>query len=191
MTRRTPRRGKGTLHVIAGLLAVSALVRLGDAGQAMAQEPAALPDAPVPTAVVEALTGTPEDLLRAFQEREARLAAREAQLADRLVALQVAEELVADQLAALEAAEAELSATIARAETASESDIGTLVSVYENMKPKDAGAMFEQMTPEFAAGFLALMSPESAAQIMGLLPSDRAHAISVVLAGRNVGVPTQ
>ncbi len=130
-------------------------------------------------------------LLNAFKDREARLAAREAQFADRMQALRVAEAELTEQLAALQRAEKALSDTIARADTASQSDLDRLTTVYENMAPKDAAALFEQMPPPFAAGFLGMMEATAAAKIMAGLSPETAYSFSVVLAGRNANVPRQ
>lgn len=195
MTKRMPRRGRGTLHMLAGLLLISALVRVGTTGVAMAEAATDTHEEPQEMVAHTPAPAAPSEdtsaLLAAFQQRESRLSAREAQLIDRLQALRIAEAEIAKQLVALEEAEQALSATIALADVAAETDLGQLVDVYENMKPKDAAELFETMTPEFAAGFLGMMNPESAAQIMTLVPPDVSYSISVVLAGRNANVPTQ
>lgn len=188
MTKGIRRRaGRGTLHIIAGLLVASALVRLGThAGPALAngsEEISALvPAAPEPET---------DALIAAFQVREARLAEREGQLRDRMQALRVAELEIDEKLAALRAAEEALSATIARADSAATTDLTQLATVYENMKPKDAAALFEEMPPQFAAGFLGMMRADAAALIMTELTPATAYSFSVVLAGRNANVPTQ
>ncbi len=192
MTRR-PRQKRGTLHVIGGLLVASAVLRVTMTGQAVAENAIVEPEEEQVTApVVQASTpAAAEPLLRALQEREARLAAREGQFADRMQALRLAEAEVTEKLAALTAAEEALRATIALADSAAESDLERLTRVYENMKPKDAAELFEQMTPDFAAGFLGMMEPVAAAQIMTLITPEVAYSISAVLAGRNAGVPTE
>ena len=188
MTRKIRRRaGRGTLHIIAGLLVASALVRIGaHAGPALANESenlmAPIASAPIPQ---------PDALLAAFQAREARLAEREGQLRDRLQALRVAELEIDKKLTALRAAEEALTATIAQADSAAATDLTQLATVYENMKPKDAAALFEEMPPQFAAGFLCMMRADAAALIMTELAPETAYSFSVVLAGRNANVPTQ
>ena len=184
--RRT--RGRGTLHILTGLLVASAVVRISaGAGPAFAQadEPAEIAQEEQPIA------GGTDALLAAFQAREARLTAREAQMRDRMQALQVAEAEIEEKLDALKAAETALSATIAQADRVSETDISQLTAVYENMKPKDAAALFEEMTPQFAAGFLGMMRADAAAQIMTELEPETAYSFSVVLAGRNANAPTE
>lgn len=181
------RRHRGTLHIIAGLLLLSAAFRAGPyIDPAFAQEPPVaepvLPETPPPM--------LPAEMLAAFQAREARLDEREGQLRDRLQALRVAEIEIAEKLEAMRRAEETLNATIARAETASASDLDLLRAVYENMKPQDAAALFVEMPPPFAAGFLGMMRPEASALIMAELPPEVAYSFSVVLAGRNANVPT-
>lgn len=194
MTGQMPKRraGRGTLHIIGGLLVASAVMRLGSGGTAVVAESA---DA---SEVIEEVSPNPmfadadtDALLAAFQAREARLAEREAQLVDRMQALRVAETEIAEKLAELTAAEEALRNTIALAEAASETDLTRLATVYENMKPRDAAALFTEMTPDFAAGFLGLMQPAAAAAIMTELEAPVAYSISVMLAGRNATVPTQ
>lgn len=143
-----------------------------------------------PLATRECAAPVPE-VLAAFAEREARLAAESSALEQRMVELQRSKEQLAAQLEDIRAAEAALKATLAISETASEEDIGQLVRVYENMKPRDAAALFSEMAPEFAAGFVARMQPESAALILAGLEAQKSHAISVMLAGRNARAPQE
>ncbi|MDX8346408.1 hypothetical protein SLH49_00265 [Cognatiyoonia sp. IB215446] len=183
-----PAHGKGALHILASFLIASAVIRfVAEAGPALAQ------DASITTDTVDETAPPVETsrLLDAFQQREARLITREGQLRDRLRALEIAEAEITEKLEALLAAEAALSATIAQAETASQTDIGQLTTVYENMKPKEAAALFEEMTPQFAAGFLGMMRPDAAALIMTELEPETAYSFSVVLAGRNANTPTE
>lgn len=195
--RRPKRARRGTLHVIGGLMVMSAIVRVMGAGQAYAEADIAPSAGPVVSDVsketsTEPLSATDNAaLLQAMQQREARLAEKEAQMADRMQALRLAEKEASERVAAMTAAEESLKSTIALADVAAENDIARLVAVYENMKPKEAAALFSQMTPDFAAGFLGLMNPVVAAQILSLVSPESAYSISVVLAGRNAGVPTQ
>ncbi|WP_019955535.1 MotE family protein [Yoonia vestfoldensis] len=182
------RRNRGTLHVLAGLLMLSAIFRAGaHIDPAFAQEL----EQPAPILADTGPTMQSADLLAAFQAREARLVEREGQLRDRLQALRVAEIEIAEKMQAMRQAEESLSATIARAETASATDLDLLRAVYENMKPKDAAALFVEMPPPFAAGFLGMMRPEASALIMAELPPAVAYSFSVVLAGRNANAPTE
>ena len=131
------------------------------------------------------------ELLKTLKGREERISAQENQIADRIQALAVAKHGIDQKLVELVKAEEKLRATMALAETASEDDLSRLVSVYENMKPKDAAALFEEMEPRFSSGFLGRMRPDAAAKIFAGLTPAKAYSISVILAGRNAGVPTE
>ncbi|MCQ0091821.1 MotE family protein [Roseovarius sp. M141] len=191
--KKRAKNARGTLGLIACLLVASAVLRLGgDAGQAWAR--GAEQDSATAGQTTATACKTDDDfhaMLKGFQKREARLEQQEKAMLDRHQALKLADRQIESKLARLEAAEKELRRTMAMADTAAESDVDRLTKVYEAMKPKQAAALFEEMSPEFAAGFLGRMRPEAAAGIMAGLSPQAAHTISVVLAGRNAGAPTQ
>lgn len=182
-----PRRyGQGALIILALFLAVSGALRLGSGiGTAMANspEPDATADAPLNC------PAPPLALAEALQAREADVARKEAGLADRMAALDLAGAAINTRMEALAAAEADLKATLALADSAAESDLARLTAVYESMKPADAAALFTAMAPEFAAGFLGRMRPESAAAVLSGMTPETAYAISALIAGRNALVP--
>ncbi len=190
----------GTLFVLAVLLSGSALLRLGfEAGPAIAKEflPNTVAESEKPERMDPFNRAQSVDdpdlhaMLKAFQEREARLAAKEVEIADRMRALEIADQAVQQQLAALVKAEEQLRATLTLADGASENDLAKLTVVYEQMKPKESAALFEEMDPDFAAGFLARMKPDSAAAILAGLEPNTAYTISVVMAGKNANVPRE
>lgn len=188
---KKPRRrfGRGSLVLIAALFAASAAIRFGEGiGQAfaVASEPEAAQGAQAQDCVTEAGALA---LLKEVQAREAKVVEREKILADRSQAIGLAEKRLESRLADLVAAEEKLAATLAMADTAADADVAKLVTVYENMKPKDAARLFAAMSPEFAAGFLARMRPDTSAAVMASLDPQAAYSISVIMAGRNAGAP--
>jgi flagellar motility protein MotE (MotC chaperone) len=191
---KVKRRGsRGTLFVLASLLAISGALRLGDGvGIAVALTATQEGDAePNTTAAALDCPKPPVALAEALSEREARLVAKEQALEDRLAALSLADQAIEIRLAKLAAAEATLNETLARADGASEADLTRLTEVYQSMKPKDAAALFSTMAPEFAAGFLGRMRPETSAAILSGMTPENAYTISVILAGRNARVPKE
>lgn len=171
--------------LLALVLGLSGLLRLGPAtGNAL--DVSATEQAAAPTCETDAsLRG----MLTAFKAREATLTEREARIALREKAVDLAAAEAEKRIVALNAAESRLAATLAIADAAADKDVARLVAVYERMKPKDAAAVFGRMEPKFAAGFLAQMKPESAAAVMAGLDPDKAYAISVLVAGRNAAAP--
>ncbi|GLP87254.1 hypothetical protein GCM10007921_28140 [Tritonibacter mobilis] len=190
---------RGTLMLLALFLMGSAVVRIAlEAAPAIAREVAeikagendeAAPSAPGRASVPD--SAEMQAMLTAFKKREANLAEREAELEDRMRALEIADEAIDKKLQDLQQAEQKLLTTLALADGAAEQDVTKLTTVYEQMKPKDAAALFEEMDPTFAAGFLARMKPEAAAGVMAGLSPEAAYTISVVLAGRNGEVPKE
>jgi len=186
--------GRGTLWVISTMFIASAAIRFGTgAGPAIAQEIAAR-DTMVRSDGMAPENQYPAEITALLADLAGRgeyLDTRERRLDELSQTLSVAEIQVRRQLDALVTAEAKLAATIATSETAAESDLARLTAVYENMKPKQASTLFEEMQPEFAAGFVGRMRPDAAAKILAGLSPQAAYTISVILAGRNAGAPTE
>ena len=167
----------------------SAALRLTDDGWALAEGIGEAAGAGTETA---AEAGADKDqLLEAIRQREAQLAAEEARLADRKQTLGVAEAKLAQQLAAFETAQKNLEETLAMADQAAERDLARMTTVYENMKPADAAAIFETMDVGFAAGLLARMRPDVAAQVLTGMKPETAYAVTLTIASRNAAVPTR
>lgn len=186
---RKPRRriGRGALMLIAALFASSALVRFGS-GFALALDSA---DATAPATETAACIDDQGvmALYTEVQTRERKLAERETVLSDRSKAIALAEKRIEQRLASLVEAEQNLAQTVTIADKAADEDVTRLVTVYENMKPKEAAPLFSAMAPEFAAGFLSRMRPETSAAVMAALDPKVAYTISVIMAGRNAGAP--
>ena len=199
------RQGRGVVIVIAALFATSAALRIVTVPGAASAEtrstgalgvdhlgPSADPltarDA-APLAEADLSRAEMSDLLAALRAREESVRAAEQRIEMRSKALAVADEEITKRLAVLEQAEENLRRTLAFANGAAEEDLARLTTVYENMKPKEAAALFQTMEPDFAAGFLARMRPDAAAAVMAGMPPEVAYSISVILAGRNANAP--
>lgn len=180
--------GRGALFIVAMLFAMSGALRLGSGvGAALASSE----DAPLTTSEDQPVCESPAALSEALTLREDRINAREAALQDRLAALALADAAITERLAEMQLIEEELRSTLALADQAAEKDLVRLTEVYQAMKPKDAAALFEAMSPEFAAGFLGRLPPDSGAAILSAMSPEAAYGISVIVAGRNVGAPTE
>jgi flagellar motility protein MotE (MotC chaperone) len=190
MNARTFLLGRGTLGLLALILAISGALRLGQGvGTAMALQ-ASEDSAPASSEPLQC-PEPPAALAAALKERDAAVTAREAALQDRLAALQLADAALTQRMAELEAAETSLRETLAIADGAAEKDLQRLTTVYETMKPAEASALFSAMAPEFAAGFLGRMRPDAAAAIIAGMTPENAYTISVLIAGRNALAPKE
>lgn len=186
----TRRRSKGTglgfvLVLLAGLFFAAGLSRLSlGVVTAVAADGQA-----TPTAAPQTETPDVGALFEALRAREARLVEQEQALAERKDALLLAEESLRKQIADLQAAEERLSATLAITESAAETDLTRLTTVFEHMKAPQAAALFSTMDTEFAAGFIARLNPQFAGEVMAELDPTLAYGISAVLAGRHARTP--
>ena len=188
--KHTPRP---TLIILSCLL-VSAVIRLGTGGVALAEERAThVEETPMATPPLAPRAPEPEigSLLESIRTRQEQLTQREIEIAERQHELNVLEQRIAQQLAVLKQAEQKLAETLAIADSAAESDLKQLTEVYEKMKSKNAAEIFGTMEISFAAGFLSRMKPESAAGILSEMPPNTAYSISVVMAGKNANAPTE
>ena len=126
-------------------------------------------------------------LVAELRERRDALDARAAALDTRAQTLEAMEERLGERLRQLEEAQRRLERTAVMVDDAAGRDVRHLAEMYTQMKPKQAAEIFDEMPPSFAAGFLGRMEPEAAALIMANMDPPRAYAVSILLAGRNVG----
>jgi flagellar motility protein MotE (MotC chaperone) len=143
--------------------------------------PALDPDHPAPSAGERAVL---ESLNQRRQELEAR--ARELDVRENLLA--ATEKRIQARLAEIKEAEARINATVHKKDEAEAARFKGLVSMYENMKPKDAAKIFDrldmrvlielsgQINPRRMSDILALMSPEVAERLTGEIAA-RAGAV--------------
>lgn len=188
-------RHSGALATLAFGFLASAALRAGDVVAALPVQdgfgnalPAIVGDQPQPPASPSAETSADEETLIAeLRAGREKLAAREAALEDRAQLLEALEAKLEQRLQELEAAQSRLESTAVLVDDAAGRDIRHLADMYAQMKPKSAAEIFNQMPPSFAAGFLSAMEPNQAALVMANMAAENAYAVSLLLAGRNVG----
>lgn len=182
--------GRGVLWIIALLFAMSGTIKLVETGGFAVAKQMLASDAGDAKGQDDCVTEPGLMELHAqLQLRQSQLSDREGLVLDREQAIKLAEKRIESRLTELVAAEQALSKTVSIADKAADEDVTRLVTLYENMKPKQAAPLFEEMAPEFAAGFLGRMRPASAAAVMASLDPKTAYTISVMMAGRNAGAP--
>ncbi|MFQ5566180.1 MAG: MotE family protein, partial [Paracoccaceae bacterium] len=179
----------GALSSLAACFFVSGLLRAGEVVAALPVNGETGADHAVeqPAEAVQAETPDLGALAAELHRQRADLARREAALEEREQLLEAIEERLRDRLAELAAARERLAETAALVDDAAGKDVRHLVDMYRQMKPKQAGRIFNAMAPEFAAGFLGQMGAQPAALILANMDADKAYAVSLLLAGRNVG----
>lgn len=183
----------GALSTLAACFFVSGLLRAGEVVAALPERG----DSGAGRAVeqTQATGETPMEentldlgaLATELHRQRADLAAREAALDERAQLLEAIEARLRDRLAELTGARDKLAQTAALVDDAASKDVRHLAEMYRQMKPKQAGRIFNAMAPEFAAGFLGQIGADAAGLILASMEADKAYAVSLLLAGRNVG----
>ncbi len=178
----------GALSALAACFFVSGLLRAGEVLAALPVHGAAAAGQTVEQGqtLVEADAPDLGALAAELHRQRADLTRREAALEERAQLLEAIEERLRDRLAELAAARDRLAETAALVDDAAGKDVRHLADMYRQMKPKQAGRIFNAMAPEFAAGFLGQMGAVPAALILANMEAEKAYAVSLLLAGRNV-----
>lgn len=197
MERARPRARAGALVVLATCFVASALVRVGEVVAAL-PEPSteeSLVNEP-PSDAADSASGdglgdvrAPAEVVAELRRQRDALDRREADVTEREQRLAAISKRLADRLEELKAARERLRETAALVDDAAGKDVRRLALMYSQMKPKQAGQIFDRMAPSFAAGFLTEMRPEAAALILANMAADKAYAVSLLMAGRNVDRP--
>ena len=188
----------GALVVLGGCFALSAILRAGYVvaeakgddgfGNPLPKEATTTPDAkPMKALEGDRMMGkAPEALLEEVRRQREALQAREAEVAARERALSGLGNQMKQRLEELRQARDRLAKTAALVDDAAGKDVRLLAEMYQQMKPKQAGQIFNEMAPSFAAGFIAEMRPDAAALVMANMEAEKAYAVSLLLAGRNM-----
>lgn len=118
-------------------------------------------------------------------ERKA-LAARQAELDLRAQMLAAAEKKAAAQVTRLEQAARDVGGLLDRRASMAKADLQRLVSIYENMKPKDAARLLNETDPEILVDLLDLMQERRSAPILAEMDARKVNALTRTLAERRV-----
>ena len=168
------------LLILAGCFVGSAVLRVGDAlTDASALASSAEPEPRVFFEQECPFDGAPAEIVAQLQKQERDIDKEKEELKvkkNELAELNEQIQLNRDKLNALARQIQESSEYVV-----SQQDIGLqrLVTMYENMKTKQASEIFEVMDPKIAAEILARMNTEAAAKILGGLTPEKAYQISI------------
>lgn len=124
-------------------------------------------------------------ILESFKERRLLIEEKEAAIQDRERTLEALEKRISERMAALDESNTRLEEKMTVMRNMAQEDVAHLTRMYQNMKPKQAGEIFNKMDTVFAAGFLRLMDSNQAGLIMASMDTDKAYAISIVIASQN------
>lgn len=135
------------------------------------------------------LTSAEKALLDRLQARRQELDAREQELNLRENLLRAAEKKIDDQIIEMKALEERLAALEAARKSEQDQKIKDLVTMYENMKPKQAAAIFDRLEMKVLVDVAVAMNPKKTSDIIARMEPAAAERLTVALAKREIKEP--
>ncbi len=126
-----------------------------------------------------------DDVLEALAARRKTLDARQSEVEMREKLLAAAEARIDEKITELKGLKAQIDTVFKTAESKGDEKFKSLVKVYENMKPKDAAAVFEQLEMGVLLELLDRMNERKLAAILAAMDPARAQVVTVALATEN------
>lgn len=123
-------------------------------------------------------------ILESLQGRREQLDARSRDLDMRENLLKAAEKRVEAKVAELKDVEARVNTAMGNRDQAEEKRFKTIISMYENMKPKDAARIFDRLDMKVLIEVATHMNPRTMSEILANMTPDTAEKLTVELANR-------
>ena len=151
-------------------------------------DPAKPPDTKPPGTVIVTEPGQPSGAERAIlerlQERRQELDTRARELDIRESLIKAAEKRMEGQLAELKETEARITVATQAKDDAQAARFKGLVTMYENMKPRDAAKIFDRLDSGVLLDVASKIEPRKMADILALMSPDSAQRLTVELASQ-------
>jgi flagellar motility protein MotE (MotC chaperone) len=122
-----------------------------------------------------------ESLMQRRQELEAR--AREIEVRENL--LKASEQRIEARLQELAEAEAKLKGAVTKRDEAEVAKFKNLVSMYENMKAKEAAKVFDRLELRILVEVVNMMNPRRMSDILALMSTEAAERLTIEIANRS------
>lgn len=161
-----------------------AAMAAASSGQAAKQPVAAGGGVPLPTNGTTLPTGAERAILERLQQRREELDQRARELDIRESLIQGAEKRMDAKLAELKEIEARIKVESEQKDAAEAMQMKGLVSMYENMKPRDAAKIFNGLDSNVLMQVASAINPRQMADIMAQMSPDVAQHLTVELADK-------
>jgi flagellar motility protein MotE (MotC chaperone) len=124
-------------------------------------------------------------ILERLQARRAELEARAKELEMRESLLNAAEKRLEGRIAELKDLEARVNSSVQKREEGDASRLKNIVTMYENMKAKDAAKIFDRLDLKILVEVATLINPRRMSDILAQMQPDMAQQLTVELAARS------
>jgi flagellar motility protein MotE (MotC chaperone) len=123
-------------------------------------------------------------VLQSLAQRRDALDKRASEIDQREALLQAAEQRLNDKIAKLAAMQQTIDETFKKQDQKDETQLKSLVKIYETMKPKEAARIFEQLDLPVLLEVMERMKEQKTAPILADMDPGRAKAVTLALAAR-------
>ena len=156
------------------------------AGEQPAPPEGASKPAPDSEAAIDPFDYTDEevDVLQQLSKRRAELDAKARELDEREALVTAAEQRMDQKMAELKAMQSTLQDLLKKRSDAEETQLQSLVKIYENMKPKAAAGVFEELDMDILLEVVARMKERKVAPILAMMTPTKAKELTFELAQR-------
>ena len=131
---------------------------------------------------------TERAVLERLQERRQELETRAREVDIRESLLKAAEKRIESKVDEMKGVESRISAATQQKEDADNARFKSLVVMYENMKPKDAGRIFDRLDMSVLIEVASRIKPQKMSDILAQMSGEAAERLTVELARRSGGV---
>jgi len=137
---------------------------------------------PEPLINIEGTSASEQQVLERLAARRTELEQYEQDLALRSSIVDAAEKRIEERAATLAALEAQISSLVDQRTEMESGQFAGIVAMYENMKPKDAAAIFNNLDMDVLLRVAKTMSPRKMAPILAAMDAPRAQELTVKMA---------
>lgn len=138
----------------------------------------------IPLANADGSTDTEKAVLERLSDRRAELDALENAIRSREAVVAAAEKRLNERIEELKSLEAQINALVERKKAADDEQFKGLVSMYENMKPKDAATIFNQLSNDVLYRVAIAMNPRKMSPVLAEMAPARAKELTALLAAQ-------
>jgi flagellar motility protein MotE (MotC chaperone) len=148
--------------------------------------PAATPEPPPPQDMPKPLPSAGERaVLESLQQRRQELETRTREMEVRDSLLKAAEKRIEQRLQDLKDQEARISGASAKRDEEDQAKFKSLVTMYENMKAKEAAKVFDRLDLRILVEIATKMNPRRMSDILGVMMPEAAERLTIEIANRS------
>lgn len=122
------------------------------------------------------------DVLQSLSKRRAELDAREKKIAEREALTAAAGQEIDKKIAELNQLKGDIQKLLGQQQTMEEDRIKSLVTIYENMKPKEAATIFNTLDMDVLLNVIGRMNERKSSPILAAMDPEKARIVTIRLA---------